>query len=262
MLLPLITAAGYGLLGAGFLLRLRTPGEPRAGWLQLGTLVLALLHALVLTQTLAQPAGLDFSFANATSLIALLVVLVFLATSWLARLDGLGAVVLPLAALGTAAMLLPSPAQILDSEHPAPLALHIVLSLGAYSLLAVAALQALLMSWQDMRLRHHHPGGLVRALPALQTMEKLLFRLVTAGFVLLSLALASGFVFLDGLFQPQLLQKTVLSIIAWVVFGVLLWGRYRAGWRGQTAVRWSLAGFVLLLLAYLGSKFVMEILLG
>lgn len=262
MLLPLITAAGYGLLGAGFLLRLRTPGEPRAGWLQLGTLMLALLHALVLLQTLPQPAGLDFSFANATSLIALLVVLVFLATSWLARLDGLGAVVLPLAALGTAAMLLPSPAQILDSEHPAPLALHIVLSLGAYSLLAVAALQALLMSWQDMRLRHHHPGGLVRALPALQTMEKLLFRLVTAGFVLLSLALASGFVFLDGLFQPQLLQKTVLSIIAWVVFGVLLWGRYRAGWRGQTAVRWSLAGFVLLLLAYLGSKFVMEILLG
>jgi ABC-type uncharacterized transport system permease subunit len=102
----------------------------------------------------------------------------------------------------------------------------------------------------------------VRALPPLQTMESLLFEMIAVGFVLLSLALLSGFSFLEDMFAQRQVHKTVLSIIAWFVFGTLLWGRYRFGWRGQKALIWTLSGFVVLMLAYFGSKVVIELILS
>jgi ABC-type uncharacterized transport system permease subunit len=92
--------------------------------------------------------------------------------------------------------------------------------------------------------------------------EKVMFRLIGGGFVLLTLALLTGFIFVTNLFTQHLVHKTVLSLIAWVIFGVLLIGRTRYGWRGRPAVRWTLWGFGFLLLAYFGSKFVLEYLLG
>jgi ABC-type uncharacterized transport system permease subunit len=89
-----------------------------------------------------------------------------------------------------------------------------------------------------------------------------MFRLIAAGFGLLTLALITGFVFVTNLFTQNLVQKTVLSIIAWVLFGVLLFGRLRFGWRGRSAVRWTLSGFGILAVAYFGVKFVLEYLLG
>jgi len=96
----------------------------------------------------------------------------------------------------------------------------------------------------------------------LQTMEALLFQMLAAGFVMQSLSLATGFMFVEDLFAQHLVHKTVLSILAWFVFAILLWGRWRYGWRGKTAIRWTLGGFVSLLLAYLGSKMVLELVLG
>ena len=101
----------------------------------------------------------------------------------------------------------------------------------------------------------------MRALPPLDTTEELLFTLLAAGFCLLSLSLMSGFFFLENMFYQHLAHKTVLSCIAWAIFGVLLFGRWRFGWRGKTVVHWTLAGFVLLILAYFGSKLVLEIVL-
>jgi ABC-type uncharacterized transport system permease subunit len=92
-------------------------------------------------------------------------------------------------------------------------------------------------------------------------MENLLFQMLTAGFILLSLSLFSGILFLEDLFAQHLAHKTVFSIIAWLVFGTLLWGRWRFGWRGRTAIRWTLSGFFFLMLAYFGSKLVLEIVL-
>ena len=92
-------------------------------------------------------------------------------------------------------------------------------------------------------------------------MEYLLFRLIWTGEVLLALAILTGALFLENMFAQHLAHKTVLSIVAWLVFAVLLWGKHRLGWRGTTAVRWTLTGFGLLILAYLGSKFVLEVLL-
>jgi ABC-type uncharacterized transport system permease subunit len=141
------------------------------------------------------------------------------------------------------------------------LQIHILISLIAYSMLTIAAVQAVVLAVQDRQLHNHRPGGMMRALPPLQWMEHLLFQLIAVGFVLLTLALGTGFVFLQDIFAQHLVHKTVLSIAAWLVFAVLLWGRARFGWRGRTAIRWTLGGFFALMLAYFGSKLVLELVL-
>jgi ABC-type uncharacterized transport system permease subunit len=110
-------------------------------------------------------------------------------------------------------------------------------------------------------LRVRQPAGFVRSLPPLETMESLPFQMIAAGFVLLTLALLSGFAFLEDMFAQHLVHKTVLSCLGWLVFGGLLLGRFRYGWRGRTAIIWTLSGFVILILAYFGSKAVIELIL-
>jgi ABC-type uncharacterized transport system permease subunit len=139
---------------------------------------------------------------------------------------------------------------------------HILLSMGAAALLFAAAVTAILLVFLDSRLRTRRLVDLPSALPPLDALEKILFRLIAAGFGLLTLALITGFVFVTNLFTQNLVQKTVLSLIAWLLFGVLLIGRLRFGWRGRSAVRWTLFGFGILAVAYFGVKFVLEYLLG
>lgn len=143
-----------------------------------------------------------------------------------------------------------------------PLQVHILLSLLAYGILTLGAVQAGVLAVQHRRLHDQRPRGISVGLPPLQTMEYLLFRLIATGFFLLSLAILSGFFFVDNLFAQHLAHKTILSIIGWLFFAVLLWGRWRFGWRGRVAVRWTLAGYALLILAYFGSKMVLELMLG
>jgi ABC-type uncharacterized transport system permease subunit len=105
-------------------------------------------------------------------------------------------------------------------------------------------------------------ADLPSALPPLDALEKVMFRLIGTGFIFLTLALVTGFVFVTNLFEQHLIHKTVLSLVAWVIFGTLLVGRIRYGWRGRFAVLLTLSGFGFLVLAYFGSKFVLETLLG
>ena len=152
-----------------------------------------------------------------------------------------------------------------DVESTAPgweLTAHILLSMAAAALLFAAAVTAVLLVILDRRLHSRRIAHLPSALPPLDTLEKVMFRLIGAGFALLTLALFTGFVFVTNLFAQHLIHKTVLSILAWVLFGVLLIGRMRFGWRGRFAVWFTLAGSALLALAYFGSKFVLEHLLG
>ncbi len=102
---------------------------------------------------------------------------------------------------------------------------------------------------------------LIKHFPPLQSMESLLFSFLWAGWLLLSLSLISGWLFLDNLFAQHVVHKTLLSCTAWLVFGILLWGRHQLGWRGHKAIRWTIAGFFLLMLAYFGSKLVREFIL-
>jgi len=177
--------------------------------------------------------------------------------------ENLGIAILPLAALTIILQLrYPATAHLLTGGSPLGLRFHVVLSLLAYSLLAMASVQAVLLAIQDHLLRHRHPGGFIRSLPPLQTMEALLFEMIGLGFILLTGALISGFAFLEDMFAQRLVHKTFLSIAAWSVFGILLWGRFKWGWRGQKALIWTLVGFVVLMLAYFGSKFVIEVVLA
>ncbi|GAA0638575.1 inner membrane protein YpjD [Halomonas beimenensis] len=142
------------------------------------------------------------------------------------------------------------------------IALHALSAALAFALLAIAAIQAVLLGVQNQALRHHHFRGVVQSLPPLTTMERILFELVWAGMALLTLSIASGFLFVDDMFAQHLIHKTVLSLAAWVLFAALLAGHHWLGWRGLRAVRWTLGGCLLLLLAYFGSKFVLEVLLA
>jgi len=150
-----------------------------------------------------------------------------------------------------------------EQAAPGPeLVAHIVLSALAAGLLSVAAILVLLLASQSARLRERRPLGLLAALPPMETLENAVFRAVLGGFVLLSLSLLSGFLFIQNLFAQHLVHKTVLSIVAWCIFGTLLLGRHRFGWRGRQALRFLLAGYVTLALAYFGSRFVLEGILG
>ena len=151
------------------------------------------------------------------------------------------------------------------AEATAPgweLTAHILLSMAAAALLFAAAVTALLLVFLDRRLRTRRIADLPSVLPPLDALERAMFRLIGAGFVLLTLSLFTGFVFVTNLFTQHLIHKTVLSLIAWTIFGVLLIGRIRFGWRGRSAVGWTLSGFGVLALAYFGAKFVLEDVLG
>lgn len=221
----------------------------------------AALHAIELQANLFTWHGLNLGFFNAFSLFSWIIALLVLAVALRKPIENLGIMVFPIAAASIALeMLFPSQYLLLEKAPPG-LQAHILISVLAYSLLSIAAVQAILLWVQDRQLRSKHPGGFIRALPPLQTMETLLFQMIGMGFALQSLSLLSGAIFLENMFAQHLAHKTILSIIAWLVFAVLLWGRWRFGWRGRTAIRWTLSGAVALMLAYFGSKLVLELVL-
>ncbi len=220
-----------------------------------------LLHAAALRTAIYQPMGLNLGLGTAFSLMAWQIALLTLLGSLQRGTANLGIGLYPPAALATLPLLSKADTEHLIAHASWQLEAHILLSVLAYGLLALAAFQAMLLFIQERRLRRHQPGGLLRALPPLAVMENLMFQTLAAGFALLSLALFSGLIFIEDLFGQHLVHKTVLSILAWLVFAVLLWGRWRFGWRGRTAIRWTISGFILLVLAYFGSKFVLEVFL-
>ncbi|HEX6794644.1 MAG TPA: cytochrome c biogenesis protein CcsA [Casimicrobiaceae bacterium] len=228
-------------------------------------LALALiLHAAAISRAIVGPGGLDLSFVNALSLVAGLAVLAAWLTGVLRTLPGVAAVVLPVAAV--CALLPPlaaSPHRVAFVGDPWAAA-HIGIALVAYALFVVVALQALVMTGLEKRLHRGPPGAAAGATPPLLTLERYMFRLLTVGFVLLTLTLASGMLFSEELFgtPATLTNKIVFTVAGWAAFAVLLFGRWRYGWRGRTALKWILAGTLLLVLGYLGSKFVREVVLG
>lgn len=227
----------------------------------IGLLAVA-LHTVTLYHNLFVPGGLNLGFFNAVSLITWLIAIMLLLAAFAHPVESLGVFLLPLAGIAVSLEMVFPASHILVTTQVLELKLHILMSVLAYSLLSIAAVQAVLLAIQDHHLRNKRPGGFIRALPPLQTMETLLFQMIAAGLVLLTMSLASGMVYLEDIFAQHLVHKTLLSIIAWIVFATLLWGRWRFGWRGRTAIRWTLSGFFVLLLAYVGSKWVVEILLG
>jgi len=233
-------------------------GERRAVFLTAGAAAAA-MHGALAAQMLVTPQGIDLGLFSAGSLVGVLIAVVALITSLFRPVAAL-----TVGAFPTAFTLLLLASLFHDSYTPryfAPgIGVHIALSVLAYAVLAMAMAHAVLLSAQNRRFRDHRT--LLRALPPIQTMEAILFELVAIGFALLSLAIIAGMFYVEDFFAQHLVHKTVLTFAGWLALGVLLAGHHFAGWRGTTAVRWTSAAVALLVVAFFGSKLVLELILA
>lgn len=204
--------------------------------------------------------GIDFNFYNTLLISSGVVCIILYLASFIKNVEFLGLIVLPATII---CLLL----NIILSPFTAPISLdpgiqtHIITSIIAFSVLCLAAVQSILLLIQNRHLKQHTAPGILRTLPSLHENETILFQSIGVGVILLTLSLASGFIFLDDIFAQHLVHKTALSILAWIVFVTLLWGRVQFGWRGTSVTSWTIGGFSFLILAYFGSKFVLELVL-
>jgi ABC-type uncharacterized transport system permease subunit len=269
----------YALLGFHFWrTRWRSASHPAgiASWERAAILAALVLHTVLLYLDLFAADDFRFGFGHALSVTLWLAVLIYWVESFFVNLEGMPALVLPVAAV---CVVLPA---IFPGLEPPKYAsgiefrAHMMLALLAYSFFTIAALHAALMALLEGRLHRdraakrregHGAGplaGALASLPPLLTLEQLLFRILALGFVLLTLTLATGAIFSEEVFGRafRFNHKTLFAVVSWFIFAALLVGRWRWGWRGRKALRWTLAGFVALLLAYVGSRFVLEVVLS
>jgi len=218
-------------------------------------------HGSVVWHSVFEKGGVELGFYQVSALIFLVINLVCIASLARRPLQNLLVALYPLSALAVLVSTYAPDSAPIRTDLPPGILMHIGSSILAYAVLTLAAAQAALLAVQDSQLKHRHTRGLIQVLPPLQLMESMLFELLWVGEILLSVAILSGFVFLDDIFAQHLVHKTVLTIAAWVLLAVLLWGHHQMGWRSTTAVRLTLAGFALLLLGYFGSKMVLELVL-
>ena len=219
------------------------------------------LHAFAVHAQLNTVGGVNLGLFPVASLTALIMVALITVLSTVQPVRSLLVVLFPLSALTLSASLVADPAPRSFTAADAGLATHILVSILAYSILMMAAVQSIALGFVERSIRTRNHILLLRILPPLETMERLLFAMIWVGFAALTAAIGSGFVYLDDLFAQHVVHHTVLSSLSWAIYGGLLVGRLRLGWRGAPAVRWTIIAFTLLLLGYFGSKFVLEMLL-
>lgn len=259
-MLSLVPLALY-LLAAALVVRGARRAPAARPWLAAAVAGVGLaLHALILFRAIRSGAGFAIAITDSASLVGWVVA----GTTLFAMLE-LSLAALPAALLTLAGLLAVGTGLFSGFQEIHPqweLTAHIALAALAAGWLSIAALVVLLLAWQDTRLRTRAPLGMLTLLPPMETMETALFRALGAGFVVLTFVLLTGLFFVQNVIAQHLVHKMTLAIVAWLVFGVLLWGRFRYGWRGRKALRFTIAGFVILALAYFGSKFVLENVLG
>jgi len=270
-LLPHILAAVfYGALGFHFW---NTRWRERDGqclacpmqtWERVAIAVTMAIHAFGLYNALFTEAGMRFSFSFALSLMMWLAVLIYWLESFMTRMEGMQPMVLPLAAICALLPVIFPQVHVIAHASATGFKLHFLAAMLAYSLLTLSALHAIFMGFSENALHKRQMRRSLASLPPLLTMESLLFRMLLLGFILLTMTVGSGLLFSEELFGKPLTldHKTLFAFASWGIFATLLVGRHAWGWRGKRALRWTLAGFSLLILAYIGSRFVAEVLLG
>jgi len=272
-----LAALAYAALGLGLCRSLSSdPPIVKAGsFARIGLLLAIVLHGIALRDTVLQGGDLRISWSLALSAAVWIGMLVFWLESLFIRIDGLQLLLLPVGTIVCVlAILFPQSQMIAHAKDPG-LRIHLLIALSAYALVTIAALQAMLMSGLDRRLHFPrensaHPGPLRRAMgrlldvqPPLLAQEQVLFRLIWIAFAALTLTLVSGALIslsLSGKWLP-LDHKSIFTLLSWLTFGLLLIGRHLRGWRGRTALRYTLVGFAFVVLAYTGSRFVIEVIL-
>lgn len=244
----------------GLFLLSRRPRPSRRVFLALGA-VAVIAHGISAGQTIYTGHGIDLGFFRVLSLIFWFVCLIGVLNNLRRPLETALALLFPLACVS---IVMSTTLRGPDTHLPlfgTGVFAHIILSILAYSVLSLCALQAIVLAIQERELKHRHTTGMLNALPPLQTMEAMLFELLWVGFGLLSVAIVTGAIYVDNLLAQHLVHKTVFSVVAWLIFASLLAGHHKLGWRGHTAVRWTLIGFGALALAYFGTKLVLELIL-
>jgi len=238
---------------------------------QWGLLAAIVLHGIALQQSILLGPSLHLGWALALSAAIWLGLVVFWLENLILGLDSLLLILLPAATLGSLLAGLFPQGLIVAHAGDQWLRMHLTIALIGYGLMMMAALQAVLMAALERQL--HRPvqredqrsllNRALDAMPPLLVQERLLFRLILIGFLALTLTVATGAIAalrLRGLMFP-LDHKTIFTMLSWFTFGVLLVGRRLYGWRGRIALRWTLTGFAFLLLAYTGTRFVLQVLL-
>ncbi|MCH9696579.1 MAG: cytochrome c biogenesis protein CcsA [Gammaproteobacteria bacterium] len=220
-----------------------------------------IIQGLTLSRFIFTGSGIDFGFYLTVSMVLSVVVAVLILSAFTKPVDKICLLIFPLAALSLILVVMIPDQSHIVKNFPLGMQIHILTSILAFSILSIGAAQAVLVALQEHQLRRHQPNRFMRSLPPLQVMEQFLFEILGAGFLLLTISLMTGLVFVHDLFVQHLVHKTVLSISAWLIFGLLLFGKLFYGWRGRIAIRWTLTGFTVLLLAYFGSKMVLELIL-
>jgi len=265
LLLPLIAVACYlfGALGLGFSAYQGDSHHGRGG--RIAAAAIAAIGAIVHMVALAQERRMDplaaLSLGDVLALVALVIAVTAIVMALRPRLRGMAALLLVIAALLEAAF--SEGARQFSIGQPGwELAFHVAMATTAFAFLTIGAVLAVAQVVVARKLRSRQPLGWLKILTPIESVESGCFHSIQAGFAVLTLALVTGAFFVDNLFAQHLVHKVVLAIVAWIVFGILLFGRWRFGWRGRQALRWTLAGYVLLGLSYFGSKLILENVLG
>lgn len=257
-----VAAAIYALTATLMLRNLRRHRLTTSTALLLALLPALLLHGVLTWQQINRAEGIYLGFFTAGSLIALVMMTFVLLAASRLPVQNLLLLVLPIGVVTVIGSLLGQTGFDPRASLTPELIAHILISITAYSILFMAACQALVVTYQEHALRNKSAMGTLRLLPPLETMETLLFALLWAGIATLTLAIASGFMFLEDMFAQHVVHHTILAMVSWLLYAALLTGHYLLGWRSYTASYWTLVAFGLLLLGYFGSKFVLEILMG
>lgn len=230
----------------------------------LGILIFAiLLHGWVLTPEIITLYGLNFNLFNTLSLTSLFFVLFYVLFGLYRPILSLGILAVPMAAVGVSLGYFGQVAYKPLTNLSNTLQIHILLSFAAYCVLLMAAVQGVLLRLQIRELKRKTIHRFwVSRLPSLQSMESLLFDMVLTGFVILSIALGFGLIATYDILDQHLAHKMVFSLLSWLLYGLLIAGHYRYGWRGKRAANFTVYGFLLLAIGFVGSKAVMEFLIS
>ena len=244
-------------------LRLMSKGDINHWLIGLILSVGLILHGTVLYYDIITPLGVNYDVFNLISFTSGLMLLLSMLFSTYRPVMTMNLIGIPVAATGLILGFGFSQHNIFIERHSIGLDAHIILSLAAYVVLLMATIQAVILWFQNRDLKNKQKRRIwVNLLPSYQAMESLLFDMLFVGFGLLTIALGLGFFTIDDFFGQHLAHKTAFSIISWFIYGSLLIGHYKFGWRGQKAIRFTLLGFFLLALGFIGSKVVLEMILN
>lgn len=216
-----------------------------------------IFHAITVYNSMVTAQGVDFGFYKISSMIALFFSILLVGSAYNKPTENLLLTLLPVSVVAVIVAHYFS-TDFQPKQYGNGILAHIILSILAYSVMTISATHAVLILLQDRRLKTHRLSGMAWGLPPLQTMERLLWEMLVVGMVSLTLAILTGFFYIEDLFAQHLFQKTLLTLLSWVTYAVLLIGHVKNGWRGRTAASWTLSAFSLLIIAFMGTKFMLE----